>query len=275
MRKIIPVFAAVAAVAVLFFACATNPLTGARTMALIPNSELFAMAAEQYDQFIEENTVVTGTPEAAMLDRAGWGIVRAAERWLAAEGRPGDLEGFDWRFNLILDNAVNAWAMPGGKIVFYTGILPVTQDEAGIAVVMGHEIAHAVLHHGQQRMSAAVLQEAGLTALAVGLGVGGLSPETQTAAMLAFGVGSELFGTLPFSRAHEDEADHLGLILMAIAGYDPEEAVAFWERMNALAGGGGGPQWLSTHPSHEHRISNLQDSVPEARRVAAQFGVHF
>jgi predicted Zn-dependent protease len=259
-------------VSVFFSACATNPLTGERAMAFVPNAQLFAMAAQEYDRFLAENVVVSGTPEALTIERVGWRLVDAAERWIAAQGRPGALSDFDWRFTLIEDDAINAWAMPGGKIVFYTGILPVAQNEAGIAVIMGHEIAHAVLNHGQQRMSAAALQEMGAAGLSLAMAGGGLAPETQAAALTAFGVGSALFGTLPFSRAHEDEADHLGLLLMAIAGYDPEEAVALWERMDALFETPAAPQWLSTHPSHPQRIANLQSLLPEARRAAVDFG---
>jgi predicted Zn-dependent protease len=233
------------------------------------------MSGEQYNQFLNENTVVTGTPESDMLSRVGWALVEASQKWVAGQGNPRHLDDYQWAFNLIQDDSVNAWAMPAGMIVFYTGILPVTQNEAGIAVVMGHEIAHAILNHGQQRMSAGLLQELGGTAVALGTGAAGLSPETQALSMTAFGVGSSVFGTLPFSRSNEDEADLLGLKLMAIAGYNPEEAVTFWERMNSLSGGGAPPQWLSTHPSHEHRIQNLRSSIPEAKRVAAGFGVHF
>ena len=230
------------------------------------------MASEQYAQALDESTVVKGTPEAEMLSRVGWKLVKAAEKWVAAQGSPNHFDNYQWAFTLIEDKNINAWAMPGGKIVFYTGILPVTQNEAGIAVVMGHEIAHAILNHGQQRMSAGLLQQAGMTGTSILLGTSGLSPEIQSLSMTAFGVGSNIFGTLPFSRRHEDEADLLGLKLMAIAGYDPHEAVSFWERMNALSGGGG-PAWLSTHPSHEGRIKNLKNSIPKAMQTAAQLKI--
>jgi predicted Zn-dependent protease len=244
-------------------------------MALVSNAQLFSMASEQHAQFISENTVVTGTPDALMLERVGWRLVEAAQQWVTAQGAANHLDGFMWSFTLIQDNTINAWVMPGGKVVFYTGILPVTQNEAGIAVVMGHEIAHAVLNHGQQRMSAALLQQVGMVGVSLALDGGGFSPEMQAISMTAFGVGSTLFGTLPFSRRHEDEADHLGLLLMAIAGYNPNEAVYFWERMNALGGGGSVPEWLSTHPSHANRVRNLRRWVPEAMQTAADFGVHF
>ena len=241
-------------------------------MAFVPNSQLFAMADSQFTEVLAEKTVVTGTPEAEMLSRVGWRMVDAAQKWVTAQGSPNHFDGFQWSFALIEDRSINAWVMPGGRIAFYTGILPVTQNEAGIAVVMGHEIAHAILNHGQQRMSAALLQQAGMAGVSILLDGGGFSPETQALSMTAFGVGSSIFGTLPFSRRHEDEADLLGLKLMAIAGYDPMEAVHFWERMNALSGGGGGgPAWLSTHPSHEGRVRNLRNSIPKAMQAAERF----
>jgi predicted Zn-dependent protease len=259
-------------VILIFSGCATNPMTGKRTMAFIGNASLFPMAFAQYEDFLNENTVVTGTPEALMLERVGFRIVDAAQKWLAREGQLHVLNGYEWEFRLIQDNSINAWAMPGGKIVFYTGILPVTQTEAGMAVVMGHEIAHSLLNHGQQRMSAGILQQLG--ALAVAVLVSGNSDQTQALVMTAYGVGSNLFGTLPFSREHEHEADRFGLILMAIAGYNPDEGAVFWERMSS-AGGGSIPQFLSTHPSDTARVRNLHNIAPEAKRIAASFGVHF
>jgi len=259
-------------VILLFSGCVTNPLTGRNTMALISNAQLFPMAFAQYEEFLNENTVVTGTPEAEMLQRVGNRIAEAAQKWLTAEGQPNYLRDYRWEFTLIQDNSINAWAMPGGKIVFYTGILPVTQNEAGMAVVMGHEVAHQILNHGQQRMSAGLLQQIGMVGVAIA--TGNQSPELQAIAMTAFGVGSNLFGTLPFSRENEFEADRYGLILMAIAGYNPEEGAVFWERMSSL-GGGSVPQFLSTHPSDVNRIRNLRGLVPEAKRTAARFGVHF
>jgi len=241
-------------------------------MAFISNDQLFPMAFSQYDDFKKENTVVTGTADAIMLNRVGNRIAEAAQKLLASQGHPNYFKDYRWEFTLVRDPSINAWAMPGGKIAFYTGILPVTRNEAGIAVVMGHEIAHAILNHGQQRMSAGILQEIG--ALGVSVATANKSPEAQALIMLAYGVGSDVGGTLPFSRQHEHEADEYGLILMAIAGYNPDEAIPFWERMNA-AGGGGVPEFLSTHPSAPNRIANLRSFAPEAKRRAAEFGVRF
>ena len=256
----------------LFFGCATNPLTGKSTLAFVDNSQLFPSSFAQYDQFLAENTVITGTAEAAMVARVGAKLAEAAKKWLSAEGSPQYLNGYAWEYHLVKDDTVNAWCMPGGKIVFYTGILPVTKTETGMAVVMGHEICHALLNHGQQRMSGDVLTQLGATGLS--LITASKTPETQALAMTAYGAGSQLFGTLPFSRKHESEADHYGLILMAIAGYNPDEAVPFWERMAAM-GGGGTPEFLSTHPSDATRIKQLRDWTPEAKQKAAGFGVQF
>ena len=258
----------------LFSACSTNPLTGRSTMAFVSNSELFPSSFAQYQEFLNENTVVSGTPDANMVTRVGMRLADAAEKWLTSEGNASYLDGYAWEYKLVADNTVNAWCMPGGKIVVYTGILPVTQTEEGLAVVLGHEISHALLNHGQQRMSAGLLQQLGAMGLQVGLGMAGVSGDTQNLAMAAYGIGTELGGTLPFSRSHESEADHYGLLLMAIAGYNPDAAVPFWERMSSM-GGGGTPEFLSTHPSDATRIRQLQGWTPEAKQKAAEFGVKF
>ena len=257
---------------VLLCGCASNPFTGRSTMAFVNNSQLFPSSFAQYDEFLSENTVISGTADASMVVRVGERLAVAAEKWLASEGHSHYLDDYRWEYKLVKDNAVNAWCMPGGKIVVYTGILPITKTEEGLAVVLGHEISHALLNHGQQRMSAGVLQEIG--AVGVSLMTINQSPESQSLAMTAYGAGSDLFGTLPFSRKHESEADHYGLLLMAIAGYNPDEAVPFWQRMAAL-GGGDTPEFLSTHPSDETRIRQLQGWIPEAKRKAAGFGVEF
>jgi len=258
----------------LFSGCTNNPLTGKRTLAFVDNSQLFPSSFAQYDDFLKESTVISDTPEAAMVSRVGAKLAEAAQKWLTAEGYEHYLEDYEWDYKLVLDNTVNAWCMPGGKIVAYSGILPVAKTEAGLAVVLGHEVSHALLNHGQQRMSAGVLQQLGAIGLQVGMGLAGVSSETQSVAMAAYGIGTELGGTLPFSRSHESEADHYGLILMAIAGYDPDEAAPFWERM-AAQGGSGTPEFLSTHPSDTTRIKQLQDWAPDAKEKAAAFGVTF
>jgi predicted Zn-dependent protease len=229
-------------------------------MAFVSNSELFPMAFQQYEEFISENKVITGTPEAEMVERVGKNIREAAEKWLASQGNSVYLKDYRWEYKLIESDQVNAWCMPGGKIVIYTGILPVTQTEDGLATVMGHEVSHALLNHGQQRMSANLLQQLGATVLS--------TVTDSDLLMAAYGIGTTLGGTLPFSRSNESEADHYGLILMAIAGYNPDAAVPFWERMSAM--GGGTLEFLSTHPSGTTRIRQLQGWVPEARQRAAR-----
>ena len=253
---------------ILMVGCATNPFTGKKTMALVPNNNLFASSFQQYDTFLKENKVVTGTADAKLVAKVGENIRKAAETYLKANGYSDYLKDYKWEYKLVDDKAANAWCMPGGKIVVYTGILPITKTEAGLATVMGHEVAHALANHGQQRMSASTLQQLG--AAGVTLATGNSSAQTQQLAMAAYGAGSNLGGMLPFSRKHETEADEIGLILMAIAGYNPSDSIAFWERM-AQQGGSAQPEFLSTHPSNTTRINNLKELIPKAKREAALY----
>jgi len=263
----------ISAIILLIFGCATNPLTGKKTMAFINNSQLFPMAFEAYTEFLNESTVITGTEEALMVERVGKKLAASAQKWLESEGNGNYLRDYRWEYKLVKDDQVNAWCMPGGKIVVYTGILPVTKTEDGLAVVLGHEISHALLNHGQQNLSAGILQELGIIGITIGAAAAGLSEEVQTALLLTAYFGSIIGGTLPFSRSNESEADHYGLLLMAIAGYNPDEAVPFWQRMAAM--GSSGPQFLSTHPSPSTRIRQLQEWNSEAKHKAAQFGVRY
>ena len=254
---------------VLFLACTTNPFTGKQTMALIPNSQLFPTAFAQYNQFLGENKVVTGTTESQMITRVGQRIAVAAERWLNANGYQGYLKDYKWEYNLVNDETVNAWCMPGGKIVFYTGILPVAQNETAVAAIMGHEVAHALANHGQQRMSAGMLQQLGAVA-------GNIAIKNERDRQMFnqyYGIGTTLGGMLPFSRSHETEADKIGIILMAMAGYNPDEAAELWKRMAAKSGGQAPPEFLSTHPSNQTRITNLTAMAPFAKQEAKKFGV--
>lgn len=257
----------------LIISCATNPVTGKKTMALVPNSEIFASSFSQYGEFLKTNKVITGTTDAKRVESVGMKIKAAAEKLLTARGTISQLKGYSWEYKLVESKELNAWCMPGGKIVFYSGILPVCKDDAGMATVMGHEVAHALANHGQQRMSAGLIQQLG--AVGVGVASGGQSAETQALIMQAYGVGSQVGGMLPFSRSHESEADEIGLTLMAIAGYNPDNSVAFWERMSAKSGGGAPPEILSTHPSDATRIANLKKLIPKAKTEAAKFGVTF
>ncbi len=261
----------IVAIFLILIACATNPFTGEKTMALVPDSQIFPSAFAQYGQFLAENKVLNGTKDAVRVEAIGTKIRVAAEKWLAANGQPTYLKNYQWEYKLIDSKEVNAWCMPGGKIVVYTGILPIMKDDSGMAAVMGHEVAHALANHGQQRMSAGMLQQLG--GVAVGVAVGGKSQQTQEAIIQAYGIGSQVGGMLPFSRNHESEADSIGLTLMAIAGYDPESAVLIWERMSASSKGGAPSEIMSTHPSNETRIANLRNLIPNAKSEAKKFGV--
>ncbi|MDH4070028.1 MAG: M48 family metallopeptidase [Ignavibacteria bacterium] len=241
--------------------CSSVPLTGRSQLNIIPDSEVMAMSYQQYDQFLNENKLSSNAEQTAMIKRTGARIQASVEAFFRERGLAEELNGYDWEFNLIESDQVNAWCMPGGKVVFYTGILPICQDELGVAVVMGHEVAHAVAEHGAERMSHSLIAQLGGTALAVA--VRNEPAETQALWMGAFGVGAQYGVMLPFSRSHESEADHIGLIFMAMAGYDPTAAVSFWERM-AAQGGQKPPEFMSTHPSDETRIAEIRQHLPEA-----------
>ena len=244
------------------YGCKTVPITGRRQVSFIPAATMNSLAATSYQETIAASKLSTNAEQTAMIKRTGERISKAVEQYMAEKNMSSALKGFKWEFVLIEDPAVNAWCMPGGKVAFYTGILPICQNEAGVAVVMGHEIAHAVANHGGERMSQGLLVQMGGLTLATALKD---KPElTQQLALAAFGVGSAVFGTLPYSRLHEYEADRLGLIFMAMAGYDPNEAPKFWERMQALSGNKSASDFLSTHPSNEKRISELKEAIPEA-----------
>lgn len=241
--------------------CTKVPITGRKQMNLMPESEMIGMSLQAYDQFLSESKVVAASDSRTqMVKRIGEKIKTSVEQFLTEKKQIKRIEGFQWEFNLVDDPAVNAWCMPGGKVVVYTGILPVTADEASLAVVMGHEIAHAIARHGNERMSQGLLFQAGGIALSVLL-----SDKPQLAQGLflqSYGIGGEL-GILAFSRQHELEADKMGLIFMAMGGYDPRVAPTFWERM-ASQGGQAPPELLSTHPSDDTRIRELKEYMPEA-----------
>lgn len=251
-------------------ACATVPITGRKQLNLIPASQMMSMSFQQYDQFLKTHKVVTGTPQAKMVERVGRRIQKAVERYFAGKGMSDRLKGYRWEFHLVEDPQVNAWCMPGGKVVVYTGILPVTKTEAGLAVVLGHEISHAVAEHGNERMSQAMMVQLGGMALSKALQE---KPEqTRNLFMSAFGIGAQVGVLLPFSRTQESEADHLGLIFMAMAGYDPHEAVNFWQRMVKVGGGNKPPEFLSTHPSDKTRVKQLKKLLPEALKYYRKQG---
>lgn len=232
--------------------CATVPVTGRQSFNLIPESQELALGLDSYRQVLSESDVVESGPEIALVRRVGARIAAASDR-----------PAFDWEFNLIRDDkAVNAFCLPGGKVAVYTGILPVTQNEAGLATVVSHEIAHAIARHGGERMTDELAFQVGGMGLEALLGQ--KSPATRNALLAAYGIGGQIGVLLPFSRSAESEADHIGLVYMAKAGYDPREAINFWARMEEQSSGQAPPEWLSTHPSHGSRIDQLQKWMPEA-----------
>lgn len=246
---------------ILVVSCNTVPLTGRKQLNLLPGSQMLSLSNDQYSQVLNQSKVVKSSSDAQMVQAVGIKIKNAVERYLRENNQSDLIEGYNWEFNLIEDDQVNAWCMPGGKVAFYSGIMPVCQDENGVAVVMGHEVAHAIARHGNERMSQGLVQQFGGIALQVALSE--KPAETQALYMQAYGIGSQVGVILPFSRTHESEADRLGLIFMAMAGYNPAGAPEFWKRMAAL-GGQAPPEFLSTHPSNQTRISNLNKWMPEA-----------
>ena len=244
--------------------CSTVPITGRKQLNMISSQEMMSLSNQQYDDFLKEHKLSTDKQAAYMVQRVGKRIQNAVTRFLVAQNRADLLTGYDWEFNLVEDKQANAWCMPGGKVVVYTGILPVTKDETGLAVVLGHEIAHAIARHGSERMSQELVRQLGGMALDVALK--DKPAETRNLWLAAYGVGTQVGAILPYSRVHESEADHLGLIFMAMAGYDPHYAPEFWERMVKLNKGPKPPEILSTHPADETRIANLKKWIPEAMK---------
>lgn len=248
----------------LLYACTRVAVTGRQQLNLVSNADIIPMANQQYDSVVRTAKLSTNQQQTAMVKNVGSRIQRAVERYMAENNASAELQGFDWEFNLIDDpKTVNAWCMPGGKVAFYTGIMPICRDEAGVAVVMGHEVAHAIANHARERMSQGLVAN-GLLGT-VGAALGQNPTLTKQIFYQAVGVGAQV-GMLKFSRQHESEADRIGLIFMAMAGYDPQEAPRFWERMSSQGGGGEPPEWLSTHPSHGTRIKDLNDAIPEAMK---------
>lgn len=260
VKKILSLFFVAATVV----ACSTNQITGRSQLHLLPESELQSMGAQQYQQFLSQNKVVSPSADrdAEMVRRVGSRLASAVQQYFASKGLQDQLQGYQWEYNLVASNEANAWCMPGGKIVVYTGLLPYTRNEAALAIVLGHEITHAVFQHGNSRMSQQMVAQGLGSALSVALS--NRPAETQNIFLQAFGVGSQL-GMLKFSRKDESEADHYGLIWAALAGYNPQEAIPFWQRMaQAQQSSSKPPVFLSDHPSDEQRISDIQKWMPEA-----------
>ena len=250
--------------ATFLIACSRNPITGRNQVKLLPESEIQSMATTEYQKFLSTNKVVSSgnNRDAEMVRRVGQRITRAVTDYYASQGQSAKLAGYNWEYNLVDSKEVNAWCMPGGKIVVYTGLLPITQNEAALAVVMGHEVSHAIFNHGNERMSQGLLASVGDVALSVALA--NKPQETQNLFRSAYGVGAQVGVLLPFSRSHEYEADHWGMNWAAMAGYNPQEAIPLWQRMEKAANGQKPPEFLSTHPAEGNRIEQLQKFMPEA-----------
>ncbi|MEI9809074.1 MAG: M48 family metallopeptidase [Bacteroidota bacterium] len=268
IRTLLSVFT----IAAFVIACSKNPLTGKSQLTLVPESEIQSMATQEYQQFLSTNKVIatSGNRDAEMVKRVGQRITKSVESYYAEKGISDKLAGYKWEYNLVDSKEVNAWCMPGGKIVVYTGLLPITQNEAALAAVMGHEVCHALLQHGNQRMSQGLIQQLGGVALSVA--VANKPAETQNLFLGAYGLGSQVGVLLPFSRSNELEADRYGLIFAAMSGYNPEEAINLWKRMEQASAGQKPPEFLSTHPSEGKRIDQLQKLMPEALKYYKPVG---
>jgi predicted Zn-dependent protease len=262
MRFVQRGFWALLLAALFALSCSTVPITGRKQLNFIPNETMLSMSFQQYDEFLRTNPLSQNATQTAMVKRVGQRTQKAVETYFAEHGMSQELAGYAWAFNLVESEEVNAWCMPGGKVVVYTGLLKLVGSEAELAVVMGHEIAHAVAEHGNERMSQGLLTEFGGMALSKALEQ--KPAETQQLWMTAFGLGAQVGVLLPFSRQQESEADELGLIFMAMAGYDPNAALTFWQKMAAEGGGAAPPEFLSTHPSDETRIQKIRELLPTA-----------
>jgi predicted Zn-dependent protease len=241
--------------------CSEVGITGRKQFNIVPDSTMHSMSFQSYSEFLSQHKLSTNAQQTQMVKRVGVRIQNAVEQYCKTNYIEDHLEGYKWEFNLVDDPNVNAWCMPGGKVVVYTGILPIAQGETGLAVVMGHEIAHAFAEHGAERMSHGLLVQIGDVALSTALED---RPElTKNLFMQSYGIGTTL-GVLKYSRTHENEADHLGMVFMAMAGYNPEEAIGFWQRMAEQKKGAKPLEFLSTHPADETRIQNLKNLLPDA-----------
>ena len=245
--------------ALLFESCGSVPFTGRRQLQLVSNQEVIALSLQQYQDFMRTAPLEKGTSNAAMVTRIGTRIANAVETFYTNNGYASALENFSWEFNLVKDKSVNAFAMPGGKVVIYTGLLPVTQTEEALAVVIGHEIAHVIAQHSSERLSQQMaLQYGG----AIAGGLLGNSQAMQQLGQTVFGLSAQYGVMMPYARKQEYEADEIGLIVMAMAGYDPQVAVPFWTRMAQSGGGAQVPEFLSTHPTDNKRIANIEKIMP-------------
>jgi predicted Zn-dependent protease len=255
-------------ITLLFVACSTVPITGRSRVNLVSDSQVLPASFSQYKGFLADNKLSTDKQMSNQVKNVGAKISEAVDRFMRANSMISEADSYKWEFNLVDDKTINAWCMPGGKVVFYTGIMPICANENGVAAVMGHEVAHAFAKHGQERMTSSYGQQIG--SLLVALGTSGNSEESQQMWNTVYGVGSGL-GMLKYSRVHEQEADRLGLVFMIMAGYDGTEAAEVWVRMRENSNGKSQPQILSTHPSNAARIQDLRAYLPTAKMYAAKY----
>ncbi len=248
----------------LLISCSSVPITGRKQFNFIPASTMLSMSSQQYGDFLKTNKLSQDQEKTIMGKRVGEKLQKAVVQYYTMNGMADELKDFDWEFNLVENKAINAWCMPGGKVVIYTGILPVTGNETNLAVVVGHELGHAVAKHGSERMSQGLIAQLGGTALSIALK--DKPAQTQQVWMSAFGLGAQYGVLLPYSRKQEYEADYLGLIFMAMAGYEPSAAIGFWEKMAQMKGGQSPPEFASTHPSDANRIDEIKKRLPEVMR---------
>ena len=248
--------------------CSTVPITGRKRINLVSDAQILPASFAQYEGFLKENKISTDVKMSTEVQNVGMNISKAVDKFMRANNMVSEANNYRWEFNLIDDETVNAWCMPGGKVVFYKGILPICGNTDGIAAVMGHEVAHAFAKHGQERMTSAYGQQLG--GIAVAIGTNNKDPKTRALWSTIYGVGSTV-GMLAYSRTHETEADKLGMVFMIMAGYNPEEAINVWIRMSQRAKGNAPPEFLSTHPSNETRIQNLKEYLPTAVMLAKKY----
>ena len=247
-------------------ACGSVALTGRKQVLLVSDQEVYEAGLTQYKEYISTSTLSSDSKSTAMVKNVGQKLATATEKYLVKNGLESELSNFSWEFNLVKDSQVNAFCMPGGKIVVYEGLLTVAQNEDELAVVLGHEIAHAVAKHSNERMSQEILAQYGMSILSSALSK--KSAAVQNTAVTVFGLGAQVGYMLPYSRKHEYEADYMGIVFMELAGYDSSSAIDFWTKMSA--GGSGQSDFLSTHPSDEKRINELKKRIPEAKTIAGK-----
>ena len=251
----------------LMAACGSVPVTGRKQVLLVSDQEVLASSLKQYTEYMKSAPKSASTAQSAMVTRVGKKIAAATEQYLQQNGLASEVKNFAWEFNLVKNQQVNAFCMPGGKIVVYEGLMKLVSSDDELAVVIGHEVAHAVAKHSNERMSQEIMAQYGAQIL--GSTLADKSQTVQSLAGKVYGIGAQYGVMLPFSRKHETEADYMGLIFMTMAGYNPDVAIAFWQKMSA-AGGSSVPEFMSTHPSDARRISEIQQALPA---IKAKFGI--